>query len=207
MKPFILTVFLLFFQDQPAEIKVSKLNPADIPKSIHYAGHVINAVKYTDSEGAHIMVTTETGPTKAKNPDNDDDRDAALYAYNYLANGNDYTLTWQMQDFIKTCNLDMLVNYIPESFAVTDLNQDGKAEVWLMYKLACRGDVSPAEMKIIMHEGSKKFAMRGTNKVEVSPKSFTGGTYTFDEAFKSAPETFRQYAKTLWTKHLMEQWK
>ena len=95
---------------------------------------------------------------------------------------------------------------MPKSFAVTDLNKDGKAEVWLMYTTACTGDVSPPDMKIIMHEGVKKYAVRGTKKVKVSNKDFEGGKYTFDEAFKTGPEAFRQYAADMWKKNLMQVW-
>ena len=75
-----------------------------------------------------------------------------------------------------------------------------------MYKTVCHGDVSPSDMKIIMYENDKKYAVRGTNKVQISPKEYTGGQYAFDEAFKKAPEAFRQYAAQLWKKNLLETW-
>jgi len=77
---------------------------------------------------------------------------------------------------------------------VTDLNKDGKAEVWVMYKVSCQGDVSPIPMKIIMYQDNKKFALRGTTRVKVSATDYMGGEYSFDEAFKNAPVQFRQYA-------------
>jgi hypothetical protein len=76
-----------------------------------------------------------------------------------------------------------------------------------MYKTVCHGDVSPSNMKIIMHEGDKKYAVRGTNQVKLSEKEYEGGKYVFDDAFKGGPETFRQYALQLWKKNLMQIWK
>lgn len=190
-----------------AQVKVIKLDKKDIPATIKYNGHLINAVKYTDNEGQHLVITTETGITPTKNSDSGDGRDAALYAYSYtIGSNNQFKLSWQTYDFIKDCPVDLEAQYVPNSFAVTDLNKDGKAETWLMYTTVCHGDVSPSDMKIIMHEGIKKYAVRGTKKVKVSDKDFEGGKYTFDEAFKTGPEAFRQYAADLWKKNLMQVW-
>lgn len=207
MKPFNLLIILLTIaQLSSAQIKLVKLDKKSIPASINYIGNIINAVRYTDSEGQHIIVTTETGETKTKGAEDDSYRDAALYAYSYKIIGDQQTLSWQVHDFVKECPVDIKANYIPNTFAVTDLNKDGKAEVWLMYKTVCHGDVSPSNMKIIMYEGNKKYAVRGTNKVKISDKEYEGGSYTFDEAFKAGPESFRSYALQLWKKYLMETW-
>ncbi len=68
-------------------------------------------------------------------------------------------------DFAKECPLYIQVNFIRNTFAVTDLNKNGKAEVWLMYKTACRSDVSPANMKIVMYEGNKKYMQEEQTKL------------------------------------------
>ena len=155
---FLTFIFLIAFaQSVSAQIKTIALDKKSIPKSIVYKGHIINAVQYTDGDGEHLMFTTETGDLKVK--DNDDLLKAELYACNYLITGNQQKLFWQMHDFTIACPLDTKAQYIPNTFAITDLNKDGKAEVWLMYLTACRGDVSPASMKIIMHKGSKNMRL------------------------------------------------
>jgi hypothetical protein len=189
-----------------AQLKITTLDKKDIPATIKYAGHIINAVRYTDVAGDHLVLTAETGLTPSKDKEIDG-RDAALYAYHYKVTGNDFKLTWQTYDFIKDCPVDLAARYLPNTFAITDLNKDGKAEVWLMYVTVCHGDVSPSNMKIIMHEGDKKYAVRGENRVMATDKDFVGGKYTFDDAFKTGPEVFRQYAANLWKKNIMETWK
>ncbi|QEC61443.1 hypothetical protein FRZ54_02205 [Mucilaginibacter ginsenosidivorans] len=59
-------------------------------------------------------------------------------------------------------------------------------------------------MKIIMHEGNKKYAVRGTSKIKISDKDYSGGEYTMDEALKTGPPVFKQYALLLWEKNLLE---
>lgn len=207
MKLFNLLILLIIAQVSSAQIKLVKLDKKSIPVSIKYIGNIINAVRYMDSEGEHIVITTETGRTRSKGQAKDETlSDADLYAYNYKIIGNQQVLTWQVYDFVKDCTVDIEATYIPNTFAVTDLNNDGKAEIWLMYKTACRGDVSPSVMKIIMYEGNKKYAVRGTNKVKLSAKDYIGGNYTLDEAFKTGQESFRLYALQLWKKNILETW-
>ena len=93
--------------------------------------------------------------------------------------------------------------FFKNSLQVTDLNNDGFGEVWLMYKTACRSDVSSSDMKIIMYQKQQKFAMRGQNKVQVSEKEFSGGDYKFDKGFTDGPNEFRVFAKSMWDKNLM----
>ena len=71
----------------------------------------------------------------------------------------------------------------------------------MVYKLACRGDVSPADMKIIMYEGKTKHAVRGTMKL---PAELQGemtssyGSHTADENMKKAYPVFREHAEYIW---------
>ncbi|MDR3697972.1 M949_RS01915 family surface polysaccharide biosynthesis protein [Mucilaginibacter sp.] len=196
-------VFLLFISPGIyAQVKVVQLNKNALPPSIKYKGNIITIAEYTDTTGEHLIITTETGIKPSKNSPDSTYRDAALYAYHYDISGKMYKLSWQTYDFVEQCPVDLTASYIPDTFAITDLNKDGKAEVWLMYKTVCHGDVSPGEMKIIMHEGNRKYAMRGTNRVNIADNKYDGGEYAFDDTFKTGPKTFRDYAQQLWKKNM-----
>ena len=204
MKFLCILLLLLLSQTCFAQIRLTQLDKKTIPKKIYYTGQIVNAVSFKDSLGHNIVITTETGETQSKvEPDS---RDAALYAYHFYSKGDSIQTSWKINDYIKDCPVDLKANYIKHTFAVTDLNKDGKAEVWLMYKTVCHGDVSPSDMKIIMYEAGNKYAVRSTNKVKVSEKDYMGGEYKFDEAFKKAPEVFKVYATQLWKKNIMETW-
>ena len=205
MKILMAFVLVLLTHIGLAQFPVAKIDKNSIPKTIKYVGHIINAVRWTDSLGDNIVITTETGETQSKSTSENDYRDAALYAYHYLVQADSCNLTWKIYDFTKDCPVEIKANFVKNTFAITDLNRDGKAEVWVMYKTVCHGDVSPCSMKIIMYENNKKFAVRGTTKVKPSDK-YEGGEYNFDEAFKNGPEVFRQYAMQLWNKNVTETW-
>jgi len=189
---------LLLAHYTSAQVQVTKLTKSTLPKQITYTGKLVNAVQFTDASGKHTIITTETGVTETKGADFDGYRNADLYAQHYLSQGNTQKLLWQVHDFVKECPLDIEASFIPGSFAVTDADHNGTAEVWLMYKTVCRGDVSPADLKVIMYEGTKKYAMRGHDKVKVSATATDGGDYRFDEGFNRGPVAFKTYALRLW---------
>lgn len=204
---FIIVLLCSFNSFSQDKITTTNINPKDLPKGITYKGNIKTAVRWTDKLGDNIVITSETGEfTSKKEEPTDDFREAALYAYHYIIEKDSIKLNWKVSDFVKDCPFDIEANFIKNTFQVTDINNDGVAEVWLMYKILCTSDVSPAEMKIIMYEGQQKYAMRGQNKVKVSDKDFMGGEYKFDIAFMNAPESYRTFAKKLWNKNVMQVW-
>ncbi|MBL7720159.1 MAG: hypothetical protein JNL72_15080 [Flavipsychrobacter sp.] len=188
-------------------LEVTPLQRGMIPKGLLYEGNVKNAVRWTDKTGENIVVTTETGEYETKKSMTGDGYSAQLFAYHYYIRGGKVEASWKVTDRIVDCPLDIQVHFIKNSFNITDLDHDGIAEVWLMYKTGCHGDVSPCDMKIIMYEGGKKHAIRGTNKVKLSEKEVYGGAYTPDEAFKKAPKPIQEYARKLWAKNELEEWR
>ena len=206
MKQFAVFLFLTISQVCLAQLKVIKVDKNSIPKSAKYIGQLKQAVRWTDNGGENLIIVTETVQIQSKNAVDSSYRDAALYAYHYLFKGDSSKLTWRVYDFVKECPVDIDLYFVNKSFAITDLNNNGKAEVWLMYKNSCHGDVSPIPMKIIMYENDKKYAARGETRVKFSATEYMGGHYSFDDAFKQAPALFRQYAEKLWQQHRMETW-
>jgi hypothetical protein len=195
----LLSLFLI--QPCMAQFKMLKLDKNSIPKKIRYQGKTVQAVRWTDSTGDNIVILTSEKiinktASREQLPDGD------LFANHYLVSGDSIQATWKVYDYIKECAVDMFLYFIDKTFAVTDLDKDGKAEVWMMYKVSCQGDISPVPMKIIMYEDNKKFSARGTTRVGEQ----MGGEYVFDNAFKNAPAAFRKYAENLWNKHKKETW-
>jgi len=180
--------------------RVTKADIESLPQETRNKGKIIDAVRWTDDDGEHTLVTTETGEIGGA----EHTKSAGLFAFHYLSRQNKNELTWKMNDAIKDCPVDVEVGFVRNTFAVTDIDKNGKAEIWLMYTTACRGDVSPANMKIIMYESGKKYAARGTNKVKISDTESEGGEYVFDDAFKNAPSAFRHYADKLWQKNILQ---
>mgnify|MGYP000961831749 CR=1 FL=1 len=194
------------------QIDVKQLDLTNIPKRIKYEGKIKTAVRWADSLGDNIVILTETGIYQGKKFKHEKNgRDAELFAYHFIVKDDNAFQTWQVYDFISDCPVDIEAKFIKNSFQVTDLNKDGKSEIWLMYKTACHGDVSPCDMKIIMYQEQQKFALRGQNKVLVGVndqgvKHYDGGDYEYDKAFAGGPKEFLEFAEKLWSKNIMQTW-
>jgi hypothetical protein len=127
-----------------------------------------------------------------------------------------------MTDGVTSCPFDITCEFIKNAIKVTDLDNDGTAETTVQYKLACRSDVSPSNMKLIMHEGADKYALRGlmwygmpdaeldvtadNANLETLPGYKKGGDdfvkemgrYTSEKDFANAPPPFLQHARKQW---------
>ncbi len=183
-----------------ALLKVFKINDvSQLPKGITCKGEFKDGIRYFDKLGEHITIITETGSyNNEQNKQGNSGIDAELSAYNFAVNeDNTIKQIWRVYDFYKDCPVDIAANFVENIFQVTDLNDDGIAEIWLMYIIGCKGDISPWNMKIIMYEGNQKFAMRGEEKVIAAGEVY-GGEYKFDNAFNNGVKVFRDFAQKLW---------
>ena len=202
MKYTIIIALILAAQAALPQVKTTHLKKTGLPAAIKYKGEFTDAIQYADKEGIHIVLTTEDILATPAD-DNENVYTGSLHAYSYLEKANGLTLSWQLNDDAGPCGADLDARYRAGSLAVTDLDQNGVCEVWLIYRVSCHGYQTPSPMKVIMHEGSGKFAMRGMAKLKlkVTPVQYKGGDYTFDEAFNAGPEAFRHYAKALWVRN------
>jgi len=190
------------------DIDFIKISFENVPKAITYEGRIINAVNWTDKKGKHIIITTETGihnSSKFSHDDNDG-ADAELFAYHYIKIGNSYKLQWKVYDYISDCPVDIEANFIKNTLHITDLDNNGLVEVWLMYTKVCHGDVSPSEMKIIMYQGNQKYGMRGENRIQLNENEYMGGDYKFDKDFEESPAGFKKFARIMWNENIDQKW-
>jgi hypothetical protein len=208
MKTILVLLLLAIAQQTSAQIKSVPITAGEVPKSINFEGKFVKGFQFTDAAGEHLFLAAETGVINSK-VENDEDyfRSAMLYAYQFDLKNEKWEQQWRVIDFEKDCALDVSAAFTRDALLITDLNNNGKAEVWLMYKIACRGDVSPSNLKIIMYEDGKKYAMRGQSFVKLSAAETYGGKYALDQAFKTGPKVFVQYAEKLWGKYKLEDFK
>ncbi|MGI4870368.1 MAG: M949_RS01915 family surface polysaccharide biosynthesis protein [Janthinobacterium lividum] len=185
-----------------AQLQVSSLTAVAVPARLPHTGSVVQALRYTDRTGTYTVLATQVAPRIPPGKTADDGPSADLYAYQYPAAST--APSWQLHDYVAGCPLDLQARFCAKGLSVTDLNQDGTAEVWLVYRTVCRGDVSPSTQKIIMYEGSRKYAVRGTSRLATGPGQYSGGTYTLDAIWQAAPAAFRQHAAQIWQQHLIE---
>jgi hypothetical protein len=177
---------------------------------------MISCVSWEDSLGENYLIVSESKemdskqPVEAQKTDSmlieADMRDKELYAYNYLVKGDSVALLWKLIDYVRECPFDLTVEYLTKKPLVTDIDNDGISETWLVYWLGCRSDVSALDLKLIMHIGKAKYAIRGTRIVSYGSgkNNFDGGKKVMDDNFDKVSKEIKEYSNNVWQKYQKE---
>jgi hypothetical protein len=215
-----------------AALSAKKITASQIPPAIKFKGKIKEAWKWNDKLGENLLITSgvDIYKDKASVPESDDDVfSAELHAFHFIKKDSVYKLLWKISDAEKICAFDLTVSFLEKAIKITDLDKDGIAETTIQYKLACRSDASPAAMKLIMHEDTVKYALRGSmwldtgdqNKYPVTEKNmnleswkeYNGtedeweklfGRYQTEKEFSKAPASFLNFARRQWLLHAKE---
>lgn len=191
--------------------------PSDI-KEYYRANNTINPFKLSDKDivsirswydslGANYLVQLQRQNENA----NYSKPAAELVAHLYTLDNEKAKRTWQLYDAMP-CDLDVIAEFADSTVLVTDINNNGVAEISIPYYIGCRGDVSYDQMKIIMYEAKQKFAIRGNSAIcnsktglPVDSTGHYGGEYKIDENLlqqstlkNSEKALFRNHLKTVW---------
>jgi hypothetical protein len=135
-------------------LTAARIDSAQVPKALKYKGNFKDGFRWKDKTGEYIILTSETGVYfNEKFQHENDGSDAEIFAHCYSLENNQQI--WKVNDFIKDCMVDIDAAFKKNTLSVTDLDKNGTAEVWMMYELACKGDVSPSDLKVIMYEGNQ----------------------------------------------------
>ncbi len=123
-----------------------------------------------------------------------------LFTYHYLIDKTDtLRLLWKNIDQMSQCSYKYLkADYLSKPI-VTDLDKDGKAEVWFAYELGCTDNKaeSPMVMKLALYIGKKAYMISGRRVVQNGEKQ-EGGEIIPDKSFDELPQEFRDYALQIW---------
>lgn len=209
------------------DIKPVKLTEGQIPPQLKFRGKVEEAWQWIDKLGDNILITSFVEPYRP-NKLNEDEKTAELHVFHFLKKDTAYKLLWKIADGEQKCPFDITLGFIDA--VITDLDKNGIAETTVQYESVCRSDVSPSRMKIVMHEDTMKYALRGVRwlygavapaKFEVTEKDVnleklpkvkdewegyirSFGRYESEKEFSKAPPEFLTYARSQWLKHAVE---
>lgn len=159
---------------------------AEVPAAQRLPGKLLEAWRWQDANGENLLVVyraaipsrnerrAQTDPAfrkkladpKTVTSAEDDGRGAQLLVRQYARKQGAYTELWRLQDGVSDCPVDLVLGPAPHSTTITDLDHNGQSETTVLYALGCRGDVSPDDLKLVMHEGAAKYALRGFTVVQ-----------------------------------------
>ncbi|MBN1638356.1 MAG: hypothetical protein JW866_05280 [Ignavibacteriales bacterium] len=196
--------------DQTKSISgVTKLSSTNL----NYTGNALEILKWTDNSGQNTLILSITKEITKRDSYGEEYFEKELYIYHYIKESNGKTkLSRKITDNIRDCPFDITLEFIKNSLTITDLDKNGYSEICVLYKLCCRSDVSPSDMKLMMLEKGNKYALRGTMLVDIIPQpelqeyidEYGWGKYKVDPAFNSANSKLLKFAKQQWEKFKYE---
>jgi hypothetical protein len=203
-----------------AQSDLRRVSVSDLPEDIRNIENISVAVRWTDSLGDNVLVTTSrTIKTKIDEGIHDNDGSAPYnelkriqrmdrinrgtanvtgenlptYTYHFLIARDTAVLTWKSMSITKICDRED-GSSSKQWFAITDLDHDSKAEVWLIYKAVCMDDENSAVMKIVMIENEVRYT------VSDAIQGQSVNTNYFNQNFGKYSEQYKNYAVQLWNK-------
>jgi hypothetical protein len=198
----VLTHNAIAVSPEAAHLVILDFDPKALPPQVKFRGKIVTGARWRDLKGENILLLTQTGkfPTRGKCTEG---RcfDAALYAYHYIKKDHSVSLLWRLTDAQRHCPFDLYAGFLHGSLSVTDVDSDGVGESTFVYKLSCRSDVSPAQLKLIMHEGATKYAIRGTTKL---PSGYGGGEMVVNPALDKADPALKAFSIEKWDQYVAE---
>lgn len=214
---FILITFLSFLGFTTyCQRNLRRVDVSSLPKDISEIRDISLCVRWTDSTGDNVVITTEKiyrpsdyvvfGRTQrglSGRSISDYSKESIPFVYHFMIRNDTAILLWRTGGSGMSCEVDTRGNKVKTSLIVTDLNHDKIAETWIVFKAVCVDDETPSAMKIIMYEQDKRHVQTGT-RITNNEDNNLGGKYWFDESFTKAPVIFKQYAEMLWRKNLID---
>jgi hypothetical protein len=163
-----------------------------------YKGQIKQGKRWKDNRGENIVILTQTGVYWANVYDAT--RGAKLYAYHFIKTAdNTFKEIWKISEVVDDCAFDVRCDFFSNSLTVTDLDNDGIAEVGFVLVKGCRLEAAPDEKKLVLYEGKDLYMITGTTSV-VKGAQKQGGDKKIADKFEEAPDAFLEFADKQWNK-------
>jgi hypothetical protein len=168
---------------------------------------------WQDDDAYALVVVREIRYIKEADWNDEIGTEISLNYYVLKYNNGKFEKEYNWCEKVDACHFDSENNNI--NFQITDLNKDGKLEVWCVNENYCKSDVSPNELVVYMYENGNIYVMKSvTNipKMEITDAEIKewikdGNTaYSinqFDSKFESISDQYKQYAIIIRNENLL----
>ena len=182
----------------PSKIQILPFDHKALPKEIRYKGEMVAGARWLDKSGKNLLLLCETGPFKSPIPPNSKKipiksgakppncmdiitsraKDSTCYCGNFTTRSISAPLTL-MRRFCP----------IPSPSPIWTATASPRVPFYISWGAGATS--VRYQLKLIMHEGKAKYALRGETLVPTTdPDKKLGGQKTIDPAFGRAPKSF-----------------
>ncbi|MEW5855348.1 MAG: M949_RS01915 family surface polysaccharide biosynthesis protein [Myxococcota bacterium] len=176
-----------------------QLKPSDVPRALKPNGTVQRVVGWTDQNGENLVIFSTRDTTGSDKETGEDTRTRQLFVEHVVVGKGKPRQLRLVRDGVEACAMDLDARFIDAALGVTDLDGDGLGEVTFAYVTACRSDVSPLTLKLLMLENGEKYIIRGETRVDVGEGEKLGGKQEVDASLQKGPPLFREHALKVWS--------
>lgn len=185
---------------ETVSLEILQFDKSIINKLDGIEGDFLYGYKWKDKMGFNQLIFT-TEDKFVEWEDNEygmGDNYTLLKVYHFAGTEDNYSLVRLVQDGATKCPSEpfSLENeFYEKSISITDLNENGYAEITFMYWMLCASELTPVPTKLIMLENNEKFAIRGDSYI---PDFKMGGEKNLD--LGNADQVLKDYASKTWDK-------
>lgn len=171
-------------------ISEAELQELGITESVRYS------LRFSDQQGDHAVVfsrhsTHEVDPVDGVVTD----RillSVALHSLPSTQTGQ--PAEWRHSADVECDGVDIVADFYPGTFSVTDLDGNGTGELTFAYHRFCGGGIDPRDVTVVVHEGGNSYVLEGQTQVKVGDDPPFGGGFEMDEALSAAPRWLQDKA-------------
>jgi len=183
---------------EPSVLPFKSDSSGKLPPRVKASGTVIRTIAWRDSKGDNVAVFSSTTTSKTKGEVTLSTK--SIFVDVFSGKDGKFKKIRNVKEVVGKCEWDVVNDFFDTSVAVTDLDGNGQGELTFGYRSACRSDMSPADMKVLVLDGSKKYILRG--QTSLPRDGAPADDFTSD--FKGAPEKFLAHAARVWAKFNVE---
>lgn len=168
----------------------------EIPTSMSYNGDYADGLKWNDKNGKNYLIIS----TIKQGTYGSDGYKSILFGCCFIDNGSSLKKQWEIKEEAGNILADM--EYVTGSLKAFDLDNDGIKENLFLYRKSSDG-AAPIPLKLIMHSGGKKYALRG----EYCPEIEVCGNvniYNADFDVNSINSNYKIFAVNEWNRNVKQ---
>lgn len=166
-----------------------------------FEGGLILTLFWKDGAGQNTLVLSG----KAAFPVDEDTQQTAFFAQAYVRNDSLPVPQWELVEVLDSCYCDCAIELAEGPIPVLDIDQDGIAEVFLMYFLNDLCDATPMFTKLSVASGKNVYGLEGYTRRFLAPGLPGVNVLSPGPTFESAPPAVQKAAYQFWEDYIRKE--
>ncbi|WP_442112617.1 M949_RS01915 family surface polysaccharide biosynthesis protein [Pseudomonas sp. NUPR-001] len=168
----------------------------------------VQAVHFRDREGEGLLILSR-GDDQVQDEQTSEDLDQVILTatlYGRPTERDTFKVRWKIENETDCAGLDLDVGFYTDVSGVTDLNNDGVAELTVASHAFCGGGIDPHELRVELREGQQSYAIVGQSLITPPGEAPYGGEREDSPSLQAAPVAIREHLDQVWNKILTRPW-